>query len=527
MGALCYTCGAEQPGRTAAFCVMCGRALAAPPDLIQFGRRYLVNRLDDLVSAGVIDHAAARRARATILGELAGASPQWQPPRIRAAPPVPDVAARAMTNRPTAQARPPIAADSPAEVAPAVVETFFTPERAPSLLLYLGAFLVVVAALIFVNVSGQQISDPMRLVLMISGTLGFLAAGLVCHRIPRVEEAGHTFLIVGALLVPLDFIAYYALVVRVSPLTSPAMWVLGSAVAAGLYGALAVRSYGRAYSYLFFLAALSACAGLEQWAGVPRSWSGVPFVLLALALDVDDSLGRAHLASKLTAPLELPASVLAAVSLVVGSFAAMTLSQDFSHRLALPVLALLGTVYYARRAAREIPWERWLVSAGPAAIALAVIYAARGPAQTYGFTLAVLAVFYTLAREIEDLGAQPTPLPAWARERARSLSYAFIAGALLPVTAYWRAPLVGATVYILLCLLLALLAIRRARSGEARSGRVEDLGGFVLIAAGAAHVGVVFLLVALGVLRAGVAPFSELVDRDLAIAFAPLALVLG
>src|SRR3982075_1791051 len=133
-------------------------------------------------------------------------------------------------------------AGPPTPDGPSFAATFSPPEHAPSLLLYLGAFLVVVAALIFVNVSGQQISDSVRLALMIVGTLGFLGGGLACHRIPRVEEAGRTFLIVGALLVPLDFGAYYALVAHVSPFTSPAMWVLGSLAAAGLYATLAIAA---------------------------------------------------------------------------------------------------------------------------------------------------------------------------------------------------------------------------------------------------------------------------------------------
>src|SRR5260370_2806470 len=105
-------------------------------------------------------------------------------------------------------------------------------------------------------------AESVRLVLMIVGTLGFLGGGLMCHRIPRVEEAGRTFLIVGGLLVPLDFGAYYALLAHVSPFTSPAMWVLGSLVSAGLYATLAITAYGRAYSYLFFIASLSALGGI-------------------------------------------------------------------------------------------------------------------------------------------------------------------------------------------------------------------------------------------------------------------------
>ena len=137
----------------------------------------------------------------------------------------------------------------------------FSPERAPSLLLYVGAFLIVVSALIFVNVSGEQISNTVKLVLMLVGTVAFIVAGLVCHRMPRVLEAGRTFLLIGALITPLDFAAYYVLIVRASPLTTPEMWILGSLVSAVLYAVLALTAFGRIYAYLFFVATLSALAG--------------------------------------------------------------------------------------------------------------------------------------------------------------------------------------------------------------------------------------------------------------------------
>ena len=48
------------------------------------------------------------------------------------------------------------------------------------------------------SVSGRQISDALKLTLLLTGTLGFLIGRLVCHRIPRVLEAGRTFLVIGA-----------------------------------------------------------------------------------------------------------------------------------------------------------------------------------------------------------------------------------------------------------------------------------------------------------------------------------------
>jgi hypothetical protein len=488
---------------------------------VTLGRAYLLNRLDDLIAAGALDEPAADRIRAIVANELgtaAGRAATTETPAQRRTQVVPPtvVAERPVPRR---------AVPAPVPPGPSFAETFFTPERAPSLLLYLGAFLVVVAALIFVNVSGQQISDSVRLVLMIVGTLGFLGGGLLCHRVPRVEEAGRTFLIVGALLVPLDFGAYYALVAHASPFTSPAMWVLGSIVAAGLYAALAITAYGRAYAYLFFVASLSALAGIAVLLDLPSAWFIVPFAAYPLAIQIVARMGGSR-ALRLVGPLDLPGRVLTPATLVFGAVPTVIVSLisdlSFGERLSIPALALLGTAYYMARTDRDRPRERWLAAAGPAAVVFGMLFAAAVPVQTYGLVSGVLAVGYALAREMSDLAGTPSPFPMWARERARNLGYLLIAGALLPLAAYWRAPFVGATTYLGMAVLLGSLAVWRAWPTR-RDKAAPDLYGLVLVAAGALHIGVIFLLVATGLTRTGVALFSGIDPRALALGFSPIA----
>src|SRR5437899_12978777 len=197
MAMRCYFCGREQGPNARGFCLSCGRPLTATPASELFGRRYILNRLDDLARGGVLDADSAERVRRAMLLEL-GEAPTLEP----AAPVVPSPvdAVPAVESRAVPSVRPAVTAavrERPAGASPS--ESLFTPERAPSLLLYLGAFLVVVAALIFVNVSREQVSDAVRLALMIVGTLGFLGGGIVCQRIPRIVVVGRTFLIYGTL----------------------------------------------------------------------------------------------------------------------------------------------------------------------------------------------------------------------------------------------------------------------------------------------------------------------------------------
>ena len=172
----CYSCGAPQPS-SARTCGRCLGLLYLSPNAERFGRAYLLNSLSSLVAQGLLTEDQAERIRRALVPLVAGAAPQPATPQVMTPPPtLATPAARPVT---------PVAPHEPA--APLIdVAGFFTPERAPSLLLYVGAFLIVVAALIFVNVSGRQISDALKLVLLLIGTIGFLAGGLVCHRIPRV-----------------------------------------------------------------------------------------------------------------------------------------------------------------------------------------------------------------------------------------------------------------------------------------------------------------------------------------------------
>src|SRR5256712_13230659 len=523
MAMRCSFCGREQGPSARGFCLSCGRPLTATPASELFGRRYILNRLDDLARGGVLDADSAERVRRAMLLDL-GEAPKPEP----AAPvlPSPVDAVSAVESRAVPSVRPAVTAavrERPA--GPSPVETFFTPERAPSLLLYLGAFLVVVAALIFVNVSGQQISDSVRLALMIVGTLGFLGGGLVCHRIPRVEEAGRTFLIVGTLLVPLDFGAYYALVAHVSPFTSPAMWVLGSLVAAGLYAALAVTEYGRAYSYFFFIASLSALAGIAALLKVPSTWLFVLLAAYPLAIQLAARTGDIR-TLRLVGPLDLPGRFLVGATIVFGAVPALIVSVfnplSVAERLAIPALAMLGTAYYAARTDRDHPRERWLVVAWPAPTVVGLLFSADAPTQTYGFVSGVLAVAYTLVREVSDLAAAPSPFPTWVRNRARNIGYLLIAGAALPLVAYWRAPFLGATTYLGIAALLGVLAVWRA--WMARDDKeAPELNALVIVGVGALHVGVTYLLVATGLGHAGVAVFSGIEPRALALGFTPIA----
>src|SRR3989454_6741582 len=141
MAMRCYFCGREQGPNARGFCLSCGRPLTATPASELFGRRYILNRLDDFARGGVLDGDSAERVRGAMLLEL-GEAPKPEP----AAPVVPSPvdAVPAVESRPVPSVPPAVtAAGAERPAGPSPAGSLVRPECAPRPLLDLGAFPVV------------------------------------------------------------------------------------------------------------------------------------------------------------------------------------------------------------------------------------------------------------------------------------------------------------------------------------------------------------------------------------------------
>ena len=155
-------------------------------------------------------------------------------------------------------------------------------ERQADILLYLGALLLSVSALLFVAYQGGALAGLARFVILSGYTIGFIVLGLVLHRWERVREAGPVFLLVGALLVPLQFVALRTQVLDEATLPNNVLWLLGSTVAGGFYYVLVWRGLGRLYVIPAVLATYLAWGSLAWVLGLPDEWYGVWFIGLVL-----------------------------------------------------------------------------------------------------------------------------------------------------------------------------------------------------------------------------------------------------
>lgn len=157
-------------------------------------------------------------------------------------------------------------------------------ERQADILLYLGALLLSVSAILFVAYQGGALAGLARFVILSGYTIGFIVLGLVLHRWERVREAGPVFLLVGALLVPLQFVALRTQVLDEGTLPNNVLWLLGSTVAGGFYYVLAWRGLGRLYVIPAAITTYLAWGSLAWVLGLPDEWYGVWFIGLVLPL---------------------------------------------------------------------------------------------------------------------------------------------------------------------------------------------------------------------------------------------------
>ncbi|MBK7126374.1 MAG: hypothetical protein IPH65_10750 [Dehalococcoidia bacterium] len=153
--------------------------------------------------------------------------------------------------------------------------------RQADLVLYLGAFLLSISALIFVSYTGS--GGGAKSALFGLYTLLFLVLGIQLRKWERVQEAGPVFLGLGAVLVPLNFVAIYTNVLRHEDVSREYVWLAGSLSTAWLYSLLAWRDFGKFYwlpaagAYLAAYASLGACLHFAS------EWYGPWFVALGAA----------------------------------------------------------------------------------------------------------------------------------------------------------------------------------------------------------------------------------------------------
>ncbi|MCH8849665.1 MAG: zinc ribbon domain-containing protein [Chloroflexi bacterium] len=369
----CLACGAESPPENR-FCRDCGASLDATPRQRLRGSAYFLNELHALRDEGVIDDSVYERLRSRYRLTLSELGPQVTPRRP---------------------------APAPRRAAPKKEGPGWLAEQQANLLLYLGAFLVVIATLVFVA-SGPEVSDALKMALLVLGTLLFLAVGLACANIPRVRQAGTAFFAVGALMVPLIFVGAYAFYFQDEELDATGLWLAASLTSVLFYGAVSTLGMGRWYPVPMVFAMLSALGAALALGDAPPEAYSPSYVALAGLLLLPSVLPMPR-AKDVFGSIPLLAANAVVPLAVLGAFSITGFEDDRDFELItrwyLPATVALAALFYWAQALRPEradtqPALTIIALSVTAALATTVVYALNVGEQWYGPAVAIVGLLY-------------------------------------------------------------------------------------------------------------------------------------
>src|SRR2546421_8666557 len=150
----------------------------------------------------------------------------------------------------------------------------FFADRSILILSYVGAFLLIVATLLFELSAFSAVDSTARFARVLTLNLVFGLAGWLCFRLPAMRLVGRTYVAIAALMVPLTFIAAWVFLLLQQYGLSPDLAIaIAAASCALLYGVLAVSLESKGYA-LLSLIALGVAWGATLDLIDPGQWRG-------------------------------------------------------------------------------------------------------------------------------------------------------------------------------------------------------------------------------------------------------------
>lgn len=400
----------------------------------------MLNAVEDWRSAGLIDNASARRMRGHF-------------EERRAALLAPLAAADGATSGCVAASpdRPVERRSRAAPLRAAIAER--AARRQADVLLYVGAFLLVISAFIFVSSRDGALAGPWRVAILAIYTLAFIVAGWLLQRWPRVREAGPAFLAIGALMAPLNFLLLHNEVLNDRDAPGALVWFIASLYSTAFYTLLFAAGAGRLYAVPAGVAVLSAWGSLAVTAGVAIEWTVAWWIVFAFVV-TDASAAVSRFRDAVVTGVGALAVIAALAALAVA------LMSD-EHAWQLPVTltllaALVARAGMARRDPVAVLGSVTLVTAA----AIAALWAIGVEAEWYGFPALLAAGLLLAARPGWVASAPPLGFGALMLAGAGALAPLLLLGSHLDGDSA-----IAAAAFLGSALLLAAIAWRDTAEG--------------------------------------------------------------
>lgn len=215
-----------------------------------------------------------------------------------------------------------------------------------NLLLYLGAFLIVMSASIFVSFQWETISGVTKASLLCVLALTFFICGLWFHRVPKIQTAGATFISIGAILLPICGSAWYTFVFKAQGYSPGPIWLITSILSLILYVSLATYFKNIFYVYIANIATLSLLLSVVRTYDLPTNYYILHSIFTSiLLLGISYTVKNNHsLQSLYYTPVKLSSHVIMPLSLIYGLLIAISDGMLFS--VEVTVSLLLGSLFY-------------------------------------------------------------------------------------------------------------------------------------------------------------------------------------
>ncbi len=346
----------------------------------------------DMMARNLISAASGAQVDRDFEGRLAVIATADQPLRRIAMAPSP--AAQGVQVQAAGPAVAPAVPVPPAQPVPGISLREIFAEHSVLILAALGAFLLVVATVLFELYGTVGLGGGIRLAAVVALNLVFAGAGYLAHRQERLRSVGSIYIALAAVLLPLVGIAAWTFLALGSRgITVDQALAVTATACAGAYGFLARRLGLRAYGEMAGVAVLVASWGLsgtiagDQWRSIGLALT--PLVYAAWnRLQPDRVFSHFHWFAHTAALVAL----------------GWTARFDLDAWVLTATLAALAAAYLAWQAIAADRFRAW---AGEAAAILAAT-AAVGPLglKSYHFVLPMLVAIplVLLTRETTSFG---------------------------------------------------------------------------------------------------------------------------
>ncbi len=222
-----------------------------------------------------------------------------------------------------------------------------------NLLLYLGAFLIISAATIFVAFQWETIAGIIKALLLTTMAFAFFIFGYWFYKSPKIKQAGITFLAIGSILLPVCGTGWYSFYLKSLGVNYGLVWLITSIISLSVYFFLAQLLKQKFYAYILALSVVSSFMSLVNIFSLDTTYYVLAGIFSSLCLlGANIYLGKTWQKDQLTfsTPLEVTAHIVLPVVVVYGLSVASQQQMLYSSSVTIGIFLsaiFYGLTYYA------------------------------------------------------------------------------------------------------------------------------------------------------------------------------------